>query len=838
MMSRAFLSHSSIDKDFVRPIAELFGKDKCVFDEVTFEAAMKNIDEIFTNMDTTDIFVYFISNSSLNSEWVTMELNLAEKKLNFNTHKLKQIFPIIIDPKIQYSDERIADFLKKGPDSYNLRHVKNYKLAYKKILSQQFNLKMSRDSKFEERKNLFYGRDLEIKKFKDRYDDCSRNSMKCLVLSGMEGIGRHSFIREALKSAKIIKPYYFPTTVSLNRNDTIDDVIIKISDLGFGDYSIEDLAGINSMESKIDLLADLLIEVQNYNEHVVIYDDRCLINLDRNIKYWFEKALKKIKNQITISIATNVKLDYMRYIKNDDIFSIELEELQKSERAGLLRAYSELEEILFEREDIDFIQGSLTGYPPQIYYCVDLAKTYNVEYVKDHCDLVVKFSSQRASEALNIVVEDNRNISYGLLAFLSEYDNVPVKTINDIIKINPLYEPILRRFITLTICRYIGASNEYLKVNSVIQDYIQRSGIELPEDISNYLKQNIKEFNKNINDNQYTDYIHFSELTYYIKENLKNEKYVPKKFLYSTIYVRTVIELYNDKKNDRVIRITKSLKENGTFEMFDIVPKKQIQFYYCQSLAQKNSPEFNEEVEFFRENDYYVDYNFLKGFNYRLSGQLEKAENSLRNVLSRNGKHSKAKRELVIVYRLLDDYETAHHLAESNYIDDPENIYQMQAYFDCLIRKADLSPIQKEDINNILVNMKKNTTEKASEIYHQINALYQAYVIKDKPTAVSLLKEGLRKFNTSVYLAKDLFDIYEKIGDTEGMKEALEVLSKIIKDGRSRFESIFLCRQAMLDAYNGKSKVTIEVGLNRNNIVPENMKNRLLKKIDNIITKK
>lgn len=379
-MSKVFLSHSSFDKDFVRPIADLFGKDRCVFDEVTFESAMKNIDEIFQSMDNTDIFVYFISDNSLNSDWVKIELNLAQEKLYSSAKRLEQIFPIIIDSKIKYSDNRIADFIKKGFNSYNLRHIKNYKLAYKKIVSQQISIQMSRDSKFEEKVNLFYGRDSEIKKFKDRYDDSLRNPMKCLVISGIEGIGRRSFIQEALRSAKIIKQYYFPSTISLNKNETIDDLIIKISDLGFGDYSIEDIASITLLETKIDLLSELLLEVQKYNEHIIIYDNMCLIDIDQNVKFWFEKALKKIKNEIVISIATNVVLDYMRYRKNDDFFFLELLELQKSECAGLLRAYSDLEEILFEREDISFLQGSLTGYPPQVIYCVNLAKTNSVPF--------------------------------------------------------------------------------------------------------------------------------------------------------------------------------------------------------------------------------------------------------------------------------------------------------------------------------------------------------------------------------------------------------------------------------------------------------------------------
>lgn len=69
-MDKIFLSHSSKNKDYVRPIFEYFGGDKCVFDEMTFEIGMQTLKEIFKGIDDTDIFVFFISNDSLESDWV------------------------------------------------------------------------------------------------------------------------------------------------------------------------------------------------------------------------------------------------------------------------------------------------------------------------------------------------------------------------------------------------------------------------------------------------------------------------------------------------------------------------------------------------------------------------------------------------------------------------------------------------------------------------------------------------------------------------------------------------------------------------------------------------
>lgn len=45
-MEKIFLSHSSKNKDYVRPIFDYFGKDRSVFDEMTFEFGLKTLEKV------------------------------------------------------------------------------------------------------------------------------------------------------------------------------------------------------------------------------------------------------------------------------------------------------------------------------------------------------------------------------------------------------------------------------------------------------------------------------------------------------------------------------------------------------------------------------------------------------------------------------------------------------------------------------------------------------------------------------------------------------------------------------------------------------------------------
>ena len=137
-----------------------------------------------------------------------------------------------------------------------------------------------------------------------------------------------------------------------------------------------------------------------------------------------------------------------------------------------------------------------------------------------------------------------------------------VSLVEYIIKVNPIYKQILNRIKMFTICSTVGTSGEYLKLNSVIRDYVLRSDFNMTEDIKEILNNNIKEFAKRIEDPEYMNYLSFSEFSYYIKENLKNNISVPDRFLYTTVYVKSVIELYNSGKYVRVLEIVRDMKQS------------------------------------------------------------------------------------------------------------------------------------------------------------------------------------------------------------------------------------------------------------------------------------
>lgn len=763
---------------------------------------------------------------------------------NFSERKM-QIYPIIIDASVNHLDIRIADYLRMGENSYNLRHILKPEIAARKIRTQLVKLEMSQDRRFEEKKNYFYGRDEEKLYLKQKIDDVLNVSgLRCVVVSGIPGIGRKSFVNSAFKDAGIMENYYFPLEIVLSRMDSIDDFLRALYNIGIGKYTLEELSEKVTIDEKIDIAVEMLKEIQEYQEILVIEDNACLVKMNGRMAYWFEKAISQIKSKLSIAVVSEVCLDEFRYRKLNMIAHISLKELSKSDTLGMLRTYSKIEGIPFEKEDRDFLSDCLSGYPPQIQYCVDLAKAEGISYVKNNTDKILNMPEQISSRLIDLAYIDfeNRESINCILALIVKFGTMPVSLLNEIIKLNDEYKEAFYRIRALSICYYVGNEKEYIKLNSFLHSFVERCRFEVQPDVENLICKNISEFEKKINDDHYTDELDYTEISYYVKELLKIEKKVPQKFLYGTVFLQSIISLYNTRNFNRVIKIVKGLLEENQMIIYEREVENRIMYYYCLALARKKSSDFDETVKYFMNEEKYSTYNFLQGYHYRILGEFEKAEKYYQNVLKRDPRDMKTRRELVFIYISNQQYEVAFDLAKSNYKQNKNNIHYMQAYFDCLVYKRNCTKDEEKDREEIVDTVKTIYKDiRLNSMYYQILAKYEAFIMNSKAEAIKYVEEGISKNNDGIisYLLKEQFDIYEHFGDLQGMEATIEKLTNELRKQEiddARLNSILVGRKALLAAHKGKSLVTIQLEVFQNIPLSENAKEKILNNVEKILS--
>lgn len=405
-MIKCFLSHSSNDKEsYVRHVASKLRSETKIFDEETFEAGMSPSEEIISGLDETSLFVIFISNSALDSKWVKEELVIAKDKIDRG--KLDRIYPIIIDESIDFTDPRIPDWMK---DSLNIQYLRQPKVAARKINSRLRELAWKNHPTLREREKIFVGRNDKINNVETRFDDFSKSNPTVFVTSGLTSIGRKSFIKESLKKASVVRASYEFPQISLDSNDSIEDFILKLDDLGFAESkTIKNLLK-TTIDEKIEIATNLASAIVKEKDRILIEDKGAIIQSDGLFSDWFQSIIDTIKSQehLTFCISSKFRAKTAISFKDSAYYIEELPELDKAERNGLLVRYAKFKKLNLKKEDLHFFSALLTGYPEQVIYAIDMISESSVFEAKRNSHMIQEYATDKAKLIVDSLKDDKK----------------------------------------------------------------------------------------------------------------------------------------------------------------------------------------------------------------------------------------------------------------------------------------------------------------------------------------------------------------------------------------------------------------------------------------------
>ena len=190
-------------------------------------------------------------------------------------------------------------------------------------------------------------------------------------------------------------------------------------------------------------------------------------------------------------------------------------------------------------------------------------------------------------------------------------------------------------------------------------------------------------------------------------------------------------------------------------------------------------------------------------------------------------------REIVTVYRGLEDYESAYEYARSNYQRDPENPYQIQPYFEILARKSSRTESENKSIEEMLRTIQRISYDNSNTTYYEIRA-YAAYITGEKEEALSIIHEGAKQFPDSSYILRTWFDCSEHFKDLEEMQESLRIMEPLSKNSKS-IKVAFSIRRSILYAYEKKPRDFIFNTINDISGLNTDAKERIKKRIKTIL---
>lgn len=797
-MAKVFLSHSSADKEWYvdivyKRLAKELGEDSVIMDSMVFQGGRKTIEEIYEHLGKTDLFVIFLSDKSLNSPWVQSELLKVENLIK--EKRISQICPIIIDERVKYDDDRIPSWMK---EEYNIQRICSQVKASNVIRQRMIEISYKKHPKLKERDLLFVGRNEYLQKFEERIDDFEKDMPITIMASGLEGIGRRTFLRQSLYKSNIVKDTHPFSTIVLRSDESIEDCILKLYDLGLVsnfETSLEEIVSMD-MEQKINLFVQLTVQLQKNREIVFIIDNGCIVSYEGSMAEWFTAAMQdsRIIHKATFLLACQFRY-FKREYNTDDVYSVALSELDSKERNGLLKRYLELEEIDLSVEQIKTISSLLTGYPEQVFFAVAMIREHGWDFFYKNINDVVNFNFQKAAIMLQDIRENQDLMEF--LVLISSFDYISISYVISLTSDAEKYTEYIETLYYRGICEYVGVLQEYIRVNDTIKDYLQRSEYKIAEEHQNKLKENVQNIINVIDEKDYD----IPELLHSLKTSLLKGIDIDSKYIIPSIYLKTMTDLYKEGKYKDVIKFADRALEGSSFIDNKII--FEIRYLLCLALAKQRNPDFKKEVM----NIEGADHDFLFGFYYRQIGKFDKALERINSSLEKRENFSKAKREKVQAYIGMQDYDSALELARVNYLNYKENPYHIQAYFTCVIKSNDYLK-KKDTLLELITNMENIGSNISKELTLRFKAQYEAFINNDYDAAIGYINQAI-DMNEKIHYAKLIkFDIAEKFDDIETMQEIVESFKT--SELRQRYSNNIVCMEASIKAKRGDVKAAIE----------------------------
>ena len=523
-MAKAFLSHSSSDKSLVRKIANLLGNQRCVLDENSFEPGAKTLDEIFRELDESDVFVLFISDKALNSDWVQTEINLAYKALSED--KLDRILPIIIDEKVDYTDPRIPKWLSKD---YNLRYIKEAVIIYHKIRDALYDVRFKRSEHNQALERIFVGRNEEMARFERDVNNLEGWTPTFIIAYNFyQGIGRSTFLKNALLKAQFISKLSSHKPITLDRRESIESFIYKLNAISEDEEIFKSDLSKKTMDEKVAMAVAQVKSFMQNKEIIFIEDNGGIILPNKEMAPWFKQVAhnKAFENNLVFCIISKFRPDERKLEREKRSLVYMIPELKKEEYKSLfiklLKIYGHDD---ISTDDKKFFLEHLKGIPAQIIYAVKMIDINLFEAKKG-----IKEIDEFADKYSKILLEKLREMSkaYQIALMLSQNEVFSMSLIKKVFGENDDTMNAMQILIDLSVVSFLFGGYEYLSLNSALADYIRRSRIQIDSSYNRKLNEEIKRLlKKDLGKVLINDYSAFM-LT--LQNMLKEGKNIPSKY--------------------------------------------------------------------------------------------------------------------------------------------------------------------------------------------------------------------------------------------------------------------------------------------------------------------
>ena len=813
-----FLSHSSKDKTwFVEQVYDRLPRETTFIDKVSFRASAYTKSEIENFLNISQVFVYFISNASLESGWVQDEVRIAEEL--FKENKIKLFIPIILDSSIQYNDSRFSRWLR---NNFNLKYLGGPKYVAKRIKDEIFFLTLDLNHRLKDELSLCLGRYSETAIFVQRHEDFTKPKLKVVVASGIPQIGRKTFLKNLLVASQLKPSSFSVYEITMDERGSIEDFIAKlepISDL----ISPSDLS--NMLEKKIEekqrLALKIIQELSERGEIILISDENCIIDYSGKLIPWFKTIItdSTFPNRLVFLLAARRNLIYYQ----NDILSISLSELKHPDSISIFSRLLSIRNKSLPQTAMKFWTDLMVGHPGQIKFTLNLLERNNYDELsaEKESHLVSDYIENQAAICLQKYL-DNTDYCNTLRLFASA--EFMSSDLYNCIFTEKKYLDVLKDLIELNIIEFVGENHDFMRLNGVFRDYTLRNTNKFDDNIIRRIKSLTETFVKNSFYNE-----DISQSFFLATTALESSEPLLFKNLFPIHIIKAMINIYNRGDNyNRVIELANSLLGYRNNISDNII--QDALYYKCLSLARlQDRTVLNEIQQLSWESS-----TFIKGFYYRRMGRSIDAINEFNKIKNERFIGHRARREIVSALFQLEQYDEALNLARENYKLNSENNYHIHALFKCLIYSSEIEDNDrvKQEAQRLIEKLKQFPNEQAKEMAQIAHAQFLAFVEKNFTRAYDITSDAISQFPDSKYPILAQMDIALRNGNFNMAKNTNDAIAKYLESHKKVPKRIFTRAQAYFLAGTGHLEDAKQMLTNEFDRLDELRKEKLLTKLN------
>lgn len=782
-MIKVFVSHSSLQKPIVEEIVHYIGNDFTFIDKYTFESGKELQEEIRSAISASDIFLLLISDAALNSDWVKYELNWVRDLIDDN----KISFCSFIIDGTSIDDSRIKPWIR-----HYLINTECNPLIIGRVVRRRINeVIWEKYPDIKNRARLFIGREKEVDEIVTKFYENISVNHQAIIVSGISHIGRKRLLKEVIvtKLSNDLLPTYDPIVVQLGDKDSIDSFIMQLNEF-VKLYKTDELFNMLQNEEKNkEIAVNLLNKLFESHEKVLINDDMSIVSNQGRLADWFIDIINSpcLINACHLFIASICTLGPFEARKYNLVQSYQLNPLNKKHIKVLFNTYAKQKGVFCSDAEIDKLLSVVSGYPDQIFAIVDTIKQYGlIEAKRDLCN-IEKMYDEDLSNLLKKLYADPEALQ--LVVIMSQFDFVSYDLLVQLMDESQLSH-LMEKFSLYAMFETLGSSNQFIRLNSSIADYVKRSKIRL----SSKYNYKLRKLTNDLISNTADEALDLSAQIFKVKNIIKkNKSQADRKYLLPSFALKVIYEQYNAEDYESVIEIADTIIKYKEHTYGSVL--RVIRYWLCLSLCRMSDKRLFDEVEYFNGKDYYT-YNFIMGFYYRNLGNFNKAEDFYEKALSNSNNTrasflTKAEHELAIARMKLGNYEGALEIAQKSYEKFPMNTFNIDAYYRCYVRSPhpDLAVLDKlyDDMaSSYNFSYKKTILNifKAERAFYVENNFEYALEIsktiieetsgKEQKFALSSLKEMCR--------SRDMLQIYNSVLKCNKLKEGIDEIELLEDD--------------------------------------------------------